>query len=128
MKLSWFDHYGKTLLSGLFALFVFVLPLYSGDKRIDGVETVMVAMAVGNALMVYVVPITPKLPWLKSFTNAVLAGLVVLQSVMGNGVDLNEMAMIIGAVLAALGVVIAPAASLAQGIRVALGSDKPLPV
>jgi hypothetical protein len=111
--------YGKTFMTGLWAIASVVIPLYSGDKHIDPKEGVIIAITVGNVLLVYFIPMKTSFRGAKSFINAVLASLAVLQTFVLNGADIealdwNDWAMVIAAGLAVLGVTVAPAASVQQ--------------
>lgn len=122
------DKYGKTLVSALFAVYTVVVPLWSGDHHIDPSEGIIIALAVLNAILVYVVPITKSFPGLKSVVNALMAALVVAQTQIAGGIDANDILLIIGAFVAALGVVLAPAFSPKERVLVTAGSDKAVPV
>lgn len=128
MEISLFDKYGKSIGAFLFFLYTVAIPLWTGDHHIDGSEGLIIAVAIGNGLLVYIVPVTKSLPGLKSVVNVILAGLVVAQTQLAGGIDANDWYLIIGAVVAAIGIPILPAASLKERVRVALGSDKALSV
>lgn len=118
------DKYGKTIVSAAFAIYSVVVPLWSGDHHINPSEGIIIALAVLNAILVYVVPITKSFPGLKSVVNALMAALVVAQTQIAGGIDTNDVYLIVGAFLAALGVVLAPAFSPKERVLVTVGSDK----
>ena len=127
-KPSFWETHGKAILAFAFTVYTVALPLYSSDHHISATEGVVIVLAIGNNLMVYIIPMTRSFPAVKSTINAVMAGLVVLQTVIQGGVDANDVALIIGAIVSALGVTIAPAFSRREGVKVGLGSDAPEPV
>lgn len=122
------DKYGKAIVAGTFAVYSVFVGLWSGDHHIDPAEGIIIALAVGNALLVYIVPITKSFSGVKSVVNALMAGLVVAQTQIAGGIDANDIMLIIGAVVATLGVVVAPAFSPKEGARVLTGSDQSVPV
>lgn len=128
-RYPFFAKHGKSLLAGAFAVYTVAVAQLSGDHHIDAVETTIIATAVLNAVLVYVVPMAPRWRWGKSAIGAGLAALAVLQTVLPGGVDLNEAYVVIGAIVAALGIPIAPAVSVAAGggpssdVVVHVGSD-----
>lgn len=121
---SLWDKYGKAILSALLAIYTVVVPFWTGDHHIDASEGILIALAIANALMVYLVPLTASFPGIKSVINFVMAGLLVAQTVITDGIDANEWLLIIGAALAAIGVSVAPAASPQERVKVLAGSDR----
>jgi hypothetical protein len=124
-NISWASKYGKTVTAFLFTLYTVLVPLISGDHKLDGGEWVVFAIAVGNNLLVYIIPMSKSFASSKTVINSILAALAMLQTVLGGGIDMNEVALIIGAALAVLGVNIAPAFSPNESVKVDLGPDKP---
>lgn len=122
------EKYGKTIIAALFGVYAVAVPLFSGDRHIDPSEGIIIALAVGNSLLVYIVPITKSFSGLKSVVNALMAGLVVAQAQIAGGIDANDIMLIIGAVVATLGVVVAPAYSPKERVQVLAGSDKAVSV
>lgn len=125
MTISWFGKYGKSVVAFAFAVYAVIVPLVSGDHRIDAVEWTIIATAVGNNLLVYIVPLTHAYAGTKTVINAILMAVAVLQTVLPGGVDMNEWALVIGALLSALGVQFAPAFSPRERVAVTAGSDAP---
>lgn len=125
--MSKWDTFGKAIIAWLFAAYTAAVPLMSGDNHIDASEGVVLALAVGNGILVFLVPVSTALASAKTWINAVLAALAVLQTVIGGGVDMSEVAMVVGAFLAVVGVAIAPAYSPSNGVRVPTGSDTAIP-
>lgn len=124
--MNFWQKYGKTITAAAFGLYTVIVPLWSGDHHIDPSEGLIIALAVGNAITVYVVPITKSFAGVKSVVNAISAGLVVAQTQIAGGLDGNDWYLIIGAVVAAAGVVVAPAYSPKEHVLVQAGSDKPV--
>ena len=107
-----FAKYGKSVLAAGFLVYAAVVAQLSGDGRVDKAEAVTIAIAVCSALLVYVVPMAPQWRWGKSTIMAVSAGLVIAaQLIVDGALDTNDWYLVIGAVVAALGVTIAPAVS-----------------
>lgn len=126
MKISFFQKYGKVLGSAAFAVYATVVPLWSGDHHIDPSEGIIIALAVANAITVYVVPVTKSFGGLKTVVNAISAGLVVAQTQIAGGLDGNDWYLIIGAVVSVFGVLALPAYSPNERVLVTAGSDKPV--
>lgn len=124
MDVGLWNKYGKAIIAFLFAVYTVVVPLFSGDHHIDPAEGIIVALAIGNNLLVYIVPLTKSFSGAKSVVNALMAGLVVAQTQIAGGIDAQDVMLIIGAVVAALGVVVAPAYSPKERVLVTTGSDE----
>lgn len=125
MQLNLWEKYGKSLVAAVYAVAIVAIPLWTGDRHIDPSEGIVIATAVGNAVLVWVVPLRPTFKSIKSVVNAIMAGLAVAQTQIAGGIDANDTMMIAAAVLAVLGVTVAPAASLGgqQPVRVGTGAD-----
>lgn len=117
--------YGKFIVAFLYAVAVTAVPLFSGDKHIDPSEGVAIGIAACTAALTFLVPLVPSAPWTKTAIGAVLAGLQVATTVIVGGVDGNDMMLIAFAVLSALGITIAPAASPKTATAVEWGTDAP---
>jgi hypothetical protein len=128
MKLNLWQQYGKTIMSALLAVATVAIPLWSGDNHIDPSEGIIIALGVGNAVLVYVVPITKSFAGVKSLVNAVMASLLVAQTYIAGGIDSNDWLLILAAGLAVLGVTVAPAYSPKEHVLVTAGSDTPVAV
>jgi uncharacterized membrane protein len=128
MKPNLWDKYGKSIVAAAFAVYSVFVGLWSGDKHIDPAEGIIIALAVGNSLIVYIVPLTKSFSGVKSVVNALMAGLVVAQTQIAGGIDANDVMLIVGAIVATLGVVVAPAYSPKEHVMVGLGSDKAIAV
>lgn len=117
-RLSTWRKYGKALLAAGWAVATVGIPLWSGDHSFDLNEKMVVVTAIGAALLTYVVPANPAFRSLKSAVNAVLAGVAVVQTIIGNGGDFvhdpNAWLLVAAAVLGAVGVKLSPAASVKQ--------------
>jgi hypothetical protein len=127
-RLSFWQTYGKSLVAAIFAVYTVVVPLWTGDHHIDPSEGIIIALAIGNNVLVYIVPLTARFGGVKSVVSAVMAALVVAQTQIAGGLDGNDILLIVGALLATLGVVVAPAFSPKQRVKVSAGSDVGIPV
>jgi len=126
MKLSFVREYGKSLGAAAFAIFTVVVGKWSGDHHIDPSEGIIIALAIANAITVYIVPLKQEFKAVKSVVNAIAAGLVVAQAQIAGGIDANDILLIVGAVVSALGVTLLPAASddaHVGKVRVGYGAD-----
>jgi uncharacterized membrane protein YjjP (DUF1212 family) len=129
MKLTKWQEYGKTIVAAFWPVVALIIAQYSGDGRIDTIEGIVLATAIGNVIVVYIVPLNESFRTVKSAVNALLAAIAVAQVLIGNGgwssLDLNDWYQIIAAALLSLGVLVAPAASLRQQVpvRVRTGAD-----
>jgi hypothetical protein len=117
-----FQTYGKAIVAAVYAVAVVAIPLFSGDQHIDPAEGVTIATAIATAALTYLVPLAPSARWTKSAVGAVLAGLGVLSTVIGDGIDANDMLLVAASVLGALGITLAPAVSPATGPRAGAGA------
>jgi len=116
---------GKSIIAFLYAVAVTAVPLLSGDHKPSPVDWVTIAIAAVTAVSVYIAPIIPQAPWTKTAIGATLAGLNVLVTLVGADWHLsgNAILTVAFAVMAALGIQLAPAAS-ANGAAVGAGSDR----
>lgn len=110
-----FQTYGKSIVAALYAVAIVAIPLFTGDNHVDPAEGVTIATAIATAALTYLVPLVPTARWTKTAVGAVLAGLGVLSTVIGNGIDANDLVLIAASVLGALGITLAPAISPATG-------------
>jgi hypothetical protein len=114
---------GKSIIAFLYAVAVVAVPIFNdGHHTPTAPEWVQIAIAATTAVAVYITPLIRQATWVKSAAGATLAGLQVLVTVVDNGVSGNDILMIVFAVAAALGIILAPAAS-ANGVRVGWGGD-----
>jgi hypothetical protein len=116
--------YGKALVSLAFFVWTVVAPLISGDNHIDRNEAIIIALGVGNGLLVYVIPLNPRWAAGKTVINAVLASLAAAQTLIIDGLQPDDWTIIIGAGLAILLGWYAPAISLpttGEAVRVGPG-------
>jgi len=113
---------GKAVIAFLYAVAVVAVPLFAGDHWPTPAEWVSIAIAAVTALGVYITPLIPQAPWTKTAIGAALAGLNILVTVIDGGITGNEDLTIAFAVMAALGIQLAPARS-ANGVAVGTGSD-----
>lgn len=121
-----FRKYGKALLSLVGAIGITAWQGWSGDRHIDLREGAVVALAFGNALVVYLVPLLPDKPWLKTVAGAVVAGATALSALALGGLNYDEITVVAIAVLQALGIKFGPAASN-NGVEVEAGfADRPV--
>ena len=110
-----FQTYGKSIVAAVYAVAIVAIPLFSGDHHVDAPEGVTIATAILTALLTYVVPLVPSATWTKTVVGAGLAGLGVLSTVIGDGIDANDLLLIAASVLGALGITLAPAISPTTG-------------
>jgi phosphoglycerol transferase MdoB-like AlkP superfamily enzyme len=107
--------YGKSFVAFVWAVVTVIIPLVSGDHHVDTAETVVIVIAFGNNILVYLVPVFPQFKSLKTVVTALLAGVAILQYLVGNGgfssLDLNDWYQVVAAVGLSLGLWFAPAAS-----------------
>lgn len=96
------------------------IPMWTGDHRFDANEKVAVALALGQAILVWLVPLPVGARWVKTAVGAVVAGLQVLSVVMLGGLDGNDVGMIVTAVAGALGIAVMPAIST-TGVAARIG-------
>jgi len=113
---------GKAVIAFLYAVAIVAVPLFAGDHRPSPAEWVSIAIAAVTALSVYITPIIRQAPWTKSAVGAILAGLNILVTVIDGGITGHEYLTIAFAIMAALGITLAPAAS-DNGVEVGTGSD-----
>lgn len=111
-----FRRYGKPIVSVLvgvaFALYLALGPASPGGAGITAIEAVLIATALAQAFGTYIVPLAASAPWGKTAVGAVLAGLAVAVTVLGDGWQAQQDIFIIAfEVAAALGITIAPAIS-----------------
>lgn len=103
--------YGKSIVAFLYAVAVLAVPLVTGDGHIDPAEGIAIAIAACTAALTWLVPLVPAAPWTKTAVAAALAGLQVAATVIVGGLSGDDWILIATAVLAALGIAVAPAAS-----------------
>jgi hypothetical protein len=107
--------YGKAIVAFLWAVATVVIAKFTGDKHIDTVESVFIVVAIGNNIIVFLVPVFPEFKSLKTIVTALLAGAAVLQLLVGeggfSGLDLNDWYQVIAAIGVSFGLWYAPAAS-----------------
>jgi len=114
---------GKAIVALLVALVAAAWPQLTGNHRLDLAEGIALGTALASTLVVYLVPLVPSAPWLKTLLYAVLAGLGVATTAVVDGIDSSELLLILGAVASVFGVWVAPAAS-STGVSVGWGSDQ----
>lgn len=117
-----FQTYGKSLVAALYAVAVVAVPLLSGDHHLEAADSIAVAIAACTAALTYLVPLVPSAPWTKTAVGALLAGLQVAASVIVGGLSGNEWLSIVFAVIAALGITVAPAVSPRTATRSGVGA------
>jgi hypothetical protein len=102
--------YGKAILAVIAMLSMTVLG-FINDGHLDPVEWVQVAVSAVLAINVYLVPLTPEWPWMKTAVAVLMSLLNVLVIVIIGGVNSNEWAQLIVAILTPLGIALTPAIS-----------------
>ncbi len=117
--------YGKSIVSFLYGIFVVVMPLVSDDKHIGSSDGVAILVAALQLALVWLVPLAPQAPWVKTVVGAALAGAQVLAAQLLGGIDGNDVALIVASIMSALGIWLAPAESPKAVTAVGWGSDSP---
>lgn len=121
--------YGKSIAAALVAVATAVQAAVSDSAsggRITQIEAVQIAIAVVNALLVWLVPNIPAWPWVKTILAAALAVLQLLTSLIVDGVGSADMSALVIAALMVLGPAAAPAAPPSTPIPPA-GPPPPMP-
>lgn len=113
---------GKFVVAFLYALASLIVPFIDRGGAPNAVEWTQILIAAVTAVGVYIAPIIPEAPWVKTAVGFLLAGLNVLVTVIVDGVSGNDVLMIVLAALAAVGITVAPARSV-NGAAVGVGSD-----
>jgi hypothetical protein len=102
--------YGKALAALLFAGLTAAASALT-DEHITAPETIQVVIAVFTAGGVWLAPITPQWPWMKTAIAALLAGLNVTVAVIVGGLTAGELVNIGIAVVGVLAVAKSPGQS-----------------
>lgn len=108
---DWVRRHGKAIVSFLFAVGITAWQQFTGDHNIDPKEATVIGLAFGNALMVYVVPLVPEYPWVKSAAGAIIAVATAGSALALGGFSYDEIGILVLTALQALGIKIAPAES-----------------
>jgi hypothetical protein len=122
------EKYGKAFAAIVFAALTTAYQITSAGGDFGAIQVVQVGIAVVTAAGVWLVPITPEAPWVKSALAALLAALQILVTAVVGGVNGSEWLQVSLAVLTALGVYLAPATSPSgsdegEDVAVGLGAD-----
>ena len=118
-----FAKYGKSIGALAFFVYTTAIGLWTGDHHIDATEGVIIAVAVANGVLVFIVPMAPGWRWGKSAIGVVLPVLAIVQTVIGDGIDGNDVYLIAGALVTALGIPILPAVSEGAATSVPASGD-----
>lgn len=102
--------YGKAVVSVLIAV-IWAIQAALSDHWVSPVEAVQILIAFATAASVYLVPVVPSYPWVKTAIGILLAVLNMLVTVVGAGWSTTNLTVVILAVLTGLGVTVAPAVS-----------------
>lgn len=114
--------HGKAIIAFLYAVAVAALPQLTGDKNVSAAEAVAIAIAITTAVGVYLVPLAPSMPGVKTAVAAVLGALQIAATLILDGaLDANDIMLIAATFLGALGIAVAPAES--RNVAVGWGSD-----
>lgn len=103
--------YGKSILALLGGLVLTVLPMLSGDHHIDADEAVAIVIAAAQLVGVWLVPLAPQAKWAKTAVAFVLTIAQVLSTLILGGIDLQDVGVLVTAVLTFFGVAYAGAVS-----------------
>jgi hypothetical protein len=114
--------HGKAIVAFLYAVAVAALPQLTGDRNVSAAEAVAIAIAITTAVGVYLVPLAPSMPGVKTAVAAVLGALQIAATLILDGaLDANDIMLIAATFLGALGIAVAPAES--RNVAVGWGSD-----
>ena len=115
--------YGKSIFAFLGLLAVACINYFAGDQRIDNVEATQIVVAAATLATTWLVPLTPKYPWIKTVVALIgtLAGVAV--TLIGDGFDATDSAVLIAQALAFFGISAAPAFSPKTQVSVDWGTD-----
>jgi hypothetical protein len=104
--------YAKAIIAVLLAV-AMTAYTYFNDNHLSTYEIVLILIAGVTAISVYIVPLVPEWPWVKTAIGAILAALSVFTTITVNGASINTQGWIevAIAVATALGIGIAPAIS-----------------
>jgi|SRR5689334_6363151 len=102
--------FGKAIVAIIAAVLMTVYD-FVDDGHLDSVEWVKVAIAFAVAVSVYLVPLTPEWPWMKTAIAVILSLLNVLVIVIVGGVSQQEIIELLIAIVTPLGIGLAPAVS-----------------
>jgi len=102
--------YGKALLAVVGAI---VVALYNflNDNTVSVTEMIAIIIAGVTAISVYMVPLTPEWPWMKTAIGVVLVVLNALVIIIVDGVTQQEIWELVIVALTAAGISMAPAVS-----------------
>lgn len=96
--------YGKSIVAVLGALVLLVIPMYTGDHHIDPSEGVAILLGVLQAVGVWLIPLAPQAKWAKTGVALLTTlGNVFAVQLLG-GIDGNDVAILITAVLTFFGI------------------------
>lgn len=101
-------NYGKAAVAVLATILTAVVAALMGDNTISNVEWVNVAVVGVGAATVFTAPNVPGARYTKEILAVLAAVLVLLVSVITNGITLTEWIQLALAALGALGVAVAP--------------------
>lgn len=104
--------YGKAIIAFLFALWTVIAPQLTGDGKWDLAEQLVFAVAVGNGLLVWIIPLNPAWSAGKTIINGVLSALAAAQLVIFDGIQPDDWTIIIGAFLSVVMGWVAPTHSM----------------
>ncbi len=104
-----FGRFGKPLASVVVAALVALKVALSDGITAD--EAVIIALALANAVLVYVVPLVPEYRWVKSFVGVAIAILTALATLILDGFSGDDAILLLLVAAQAAGVVGAPAQS-----------------
>ena len=110
-RFGFLQTYAKSIVPFLFVLWTVFSPQWFGDKHWDRNEIIIFAVAVGNNLLVYIIPNTPRFKGVKTTINAILMALAVAQTLIIDGLQPDDWTIIGGALLTGLGVTYASSVS-----------------
>lgn len=105
-----FRVYGKTITAVALAVFM-ALQAALPDHLVNNTEWVQILTAAFTALSVFLVPVVPQYPWVKSAIGVALSVLSVLLTLVVDGWQFTDWMPLLIALATAVGVTFSPAVS-----------------
>lgn len=126
-RVSKLRKYGKATaaVAGLAA--VAWINFTTGDGQVSGVEWCQIIVAGATAAGVYLVPLVPEYPGIKTAIGAVGTLALAASTLAGDGFDSNDYALLLAGALTIVGIKVAPAVSEQTETAVRIGRDDPFP-
>jgi hypothetical protein len=104
--------YGKTIMGFLGALALVVIPYVTGNHHPDASEWLTIILGALQLALVWLVPLAPGARWVKTAISLGITVVNVLAIAIVGGIDGNDIAMLITAVLTFFGIAVTGAVSV----------------